>query len=65
MNETERLAKDLFDQPIGRVSLRPPCHLVQDIDDTRQTRDGVYYTQKKPLTAATLADRPEKVPPGM
>lgn len=34
------------------------CHLVQDVDDTRQTRYGVYYTQKKPLTAAALADRP-------
>jgi hypothetical protein len=27
--------------------LWPQCHLVQDIDDTRQTRHGVYYTQKK------------------
>lgn len=32
--------------------------VVQDIDDTRQTRYGVYYTHKKPLTAAALADRP-------
>lgn len=38
--------------------LWPQCHLVQDIDDTRQTRYGVYYTQKKPLTAAALAERP-------
>ena len=38
--------------------LWPQCHLVQDIDDTRHTRYGVYYTQKKPLTAAALADRP-------
>jgi len=33
-------------------------HLVQDVDDTRQARYGLYYTQKKPLTAAALADRP-------
>ena len=32
-------------------------HLVQDIDDKRMTGYGVYYTQKKPLTAATLAWR--------
>lgn len=38
--------------------LWPQCHLVQDVDDTRQTRYGVYYTQKKPLTAAALAERP-------
>ena len=37
--------------------LWPQFHLVQDVDDTRQTRYGVYYTQKKPLTAAALADR--------
>jgi len=37
--------------------LWPQCHLVQDIDDTRTARYGVYYTQKKPLTAAALTDR--------
>jgi hypothetical protein len=37
--------------------LWPQFHLVQDVDDTRQTRYGVYYTQKRPLTAAALADR--------
>lgn len=29
-------------------------HLVQDIDDKRAVGYGVYYTQKKPLTAAAL-----------
>lgn len=29
--------------------------LVHDIDDTRQDRYGVYYTQKKPLTLAALS----------
>lgn len=38
--------------------LWPQIHLVQDIDDTRHTPYGVYYTQKKPLTTAALADRP-------
>ena len=28
--------------------------LVYDVDDTRQTQYGVYYTQKKPLTLAAL-----------
>ena len=28
--------------------------LVQDIDDRRQAGNGMYYTQKKPLDAATL-----------
>jgi len=32
-------------------------HLVHDIDDTRHARYGVYYTQKKPLTAAVLKGR--------
>lgn len=27
---------------------------VHDIDDTRETGDGIYYTQKRPLTASTL-----------
>lgn len=31
--------------------------LVQDIDDRRSPRYGVYYTQKKPLTKAALAER--------
>ena len=34
--------------------LWPAIHLVQDIDDTRSARYGVYYTQKKPLTLAAL-----------
>ncbi|MBN2548789.1 MAG: hypothetical protein JXB15_06515 [Anaerolineales bacterium] len=28
--------------------------LVYDLDDTRKTPYGVYYTQKKPLTLAAL-----------
>ena len=31
--------------------------LVHDIDDTRETSDGVYYTQKRPLTVSTLQRR--------
>lgn len=31
--------------------------LVHDIDDTRKTKHGVYYTQNKPLTAETLKSR--------
>lgn len=30
--------------------------VVHDLDDTRQARYGVYYTQKKPLTVAALPD---------
>lgn len=45
--------------------LWPQFHLVQDIDDTRQTRYGVYYTQKKPLTTAALVDRPLNTTPGI
>ncbi|MDE0298571.1 MAG: hypothetical protein OXN17_08070 [Candidatus Poribacteria bacterium] len=33
--------------------------LVQDIDDRRETGQGVYYTQKKPLNAAALKWRGE------
>ena len=33
--------------------------LVHDIDDTRQTIDGVCYTQKNPLTVDTLRERKE------
>jgi hypothetical protein len=29
-----------------------------DLDDTRQARYGVYYSQKKPLTLAALKDLP-------
>lgn len=39
--------------------------LVQDIDDTRKAGYGVYYTQKKPLNAAALADRSRKETPGI
>ena len=48
---------------LGLVDI--PLHLVQDIDDTRQTRYGVYYTQKKPLTTAALVDRPLNTTPGI
>ena len=34
--------------------------LVHDIDDTRQSIDGVYYTQKNPLTVEALRGRKEK-----
>lgn len=37
--------------------------LVQDIDDRRSARYGVYYTQKKPLTKAALEGR--KLTPGI
>ncbi len=45
--------------------LWPQFHCVQDIDDTRQARYGVYYAQKRPLTAAALADRPLNTTPGI
>jgi hypothetical protein len=45
--------------------LWPQVHLVQDVDDTRQAKYGTYYTQKKPLTAAALADRPLNTTPGI
>jgi hypothetical protein len=32
--------------------------MVHDLDDTRQSRHGVYYTKKKPLTIAALEDLP-------
>jgi hypothetical protein len=38
---------------------------MQNIDDTHQARYGAYYTQKKPLTAAALANRPLKITPGI
>jgi len=38
--------------------LWPLFHLVHDVDDTRQARYGVYYTQKKPLTLAALPQFP-------
>lgn len=34
--------------------LWPSFRLVHDLDDTRQSAYGVYYTQKKPLTLAAL-----------
>lgn len=34
--------------------------LVHDIDDTRQASYGAYYTQKKPLTAASIENRGKK-----
>jgi hypothetical protein len=38
--------------------LWPAFRLVHDLDDTRQAKYGVYYTQKKPLNAAALEDSP-------
>lgn len=38
--------------------LWPAFRLVRDLDDTRQARYGIYYTQKRPLTLATLPDEP-------
>ena len=37
--------------------LWPSFRLVQDIDDRRSARYGVYYTQKKPLTKAASDGR--------
>lgn len=37
--------------------LWPSFRLVQDIDDRRSARYGIYYTQKKPLTKAALDGR--------
>jgi hypothetical protein len=39
--------------------------LVQDIDDKRAAGYGVYYTQKKPLTAAALEWRKQNKTPGI
>jgi hypothetical protein len=36
--------------------LWPAFSLVNDLDDTRQARYGVYYSRKKPLTLAALED---------
>lgn len=36
--------------------LWPAFRMVHDVDDTRQTQYGVYYTQKKPLTLAALPE---------
>lgn len=33
---------------------------VHDIDDTREAGDGIYYTQKRPLTASALQWREQK-----
>jgi hypothetical protein len=44
------------------IYLWPAVHLVQDIDDTRKADYGVYYSQKKPLTAATPAWRQKEKP---
>jgi len=45
--------------------LWPAVHLVQDMDDKRKAGYGVYYTQKKPLSAAALAWRQENKMPGI
>ena len=39
------------------VYLWDAFRLVHDIDDTRETNDGVYYTQKRPLTMSVLQGR--------
>lgn len=39
--------------------LWPSFRLVDDIDDTREAKYGVYYTQKKPLNLAALKALPE------
>lgn len=39
------------------VYLWDAFRLVHDIDDTRETHHGVYYTQNKPLTAEILRSR--------
>ena len=38
--------------------LWPAFRLVHDLDDTRCSRQGVYYDQKKPLVLAALEDLP-------
>jgi len=38
--------------------LWPRCHLVRDIDDTRETRYGKYYKKETPLNAALLKGHP-------
>ncbi len=38
--------------------LWPAFRLVHDLDDTRQARYGIYYSQKKPLTLAAIQDLP-------
>ncbi|MBM4466874.1 MAG: DUF3800 domain-containing protein [Chloroflexi bacterium] len=38
--------------------LWPAFRLVNDLDDTREARYGVYYSQKKPLTLAALENVP-------
>lgn len=38
--------------------LWPAFRLVHDLDDTREARYGVYYSQKKPLRLAALEDLP-------
>ncbi len=46
--------------------LWPAFRLVMDIDDTRQARYGMYFTQKKPLSRTALGDRLyKKEPPGI
>ena len=43
----------------------PSVHLVQDIDDNRRAGYGVYYTHKKPLSAAALKWRKQNKMPGI
>jgi hypothetical protein len=38
--------------------LWPAIRLVIDADDVRTTKRGVYYTQQKPLTVASIAETP-------
>ena len=43
--------------------LRPAFRLVHDVDDTRSAPYGVYYTKRKPLTAAALRAARDIGPP--
>ena len=46
----------LYERREGRYVelLWPAFRLVHDLDDTRQARYGIYYSQKKPLTLAAI-----------
>jgi len=37
----------------------PHVRLIHDVDDTRETDYGVYYTKKRPLSLAALKEKPE------
>jgi hypothetical protein len=50
----QRLYERREDRFLGLIW--PQCSLIHDVDDTRQARYGVYYTQKRPLTMAALEE---------